>query len=140
MGWYFTNGTTRKEYITELTQGQENSEKRITWIKKCYRGGPGNGILWGVVQVENLNDDGTVNKTETFITCDLMRYDRGCRGWGNKPMSEECHPYYYSCPLSYLDLAPVKCQKWRDKVLEWHKERTEKNNLKKARMKLAVLS
>jgi hypothetical protein len=36
-------------------------------------------------------------------------------------MSEQVHPYYYSCPLAYLDMVPeVKCEEWRALVREYH--------------------
>jgi hypothetical protein len=35
-------------------------------------------------------------------------------------MEETSHPYQYSCPISYLDMAPEKCAEWREKVREYH--------------------
>lgn len=33
------------------------------------------------------------------------------------------HPYYYSCPLSYLDLAPEQSAEWRAGVRAYHARR-----------------
>jgi len=35
-------------------------------------------------------------------------------------MCESMHPYYYSCPLAYLDAVPVACEEWRQLVLQYH--------------------
>ena len=44
-----------------------------------------------------------------------MRCDRGY-GWGSKDMDEGMHPYHYSCPLSFLDPAPVQNKDRHEKV------------------------
>lgn len=36
------------------------------------------------------------------------------------------HPYYYSCPLQYLDLAPVANADWRARVQVYHRYRNQK--------------
>jgi hypothetical protein len=61
-----------------------------------------------------------------FIGCHLLqrsvetRYGRKVVSWGYKSMDESVHPYYYSCPLSYLDEVPAECGEWRDKVRLYH--------------------
>lgn len=42
-------------------------------------------------------------------------------GYGYKDMSEGMHPFYYDCPLDFLEKAPIACQEWRDKVAAFHK-------------------
>jgi len=56
-------------------------------------------------------------RVERFITFDLM--ERTPHGWAYKDMDEMVHPYYYDCPLEYLDMAPVACEEWRAKVREY---------------------
>ncbi|MGH8472386.1 MAG: hypothetical protein ACREVJ_08050 [Gammaproteobacteria bacterium] len=34
------------------------------------------------------------------------------------------HPYYYSCPLGYLKLAPADCAAWREGVRAYHRRFT----------------
>jgi hypothetical protein len=60
-------------------------------------------------------------ESRRYIQCDLLK--GGGNGWGYKSMDESMHPYYYSCPLSYLDLAPEQCAEWRQKVREYHRQR-----------------
>ncbi len=57
--------------------------------------------------------------TERYIGCDLLRCERGY-GWGYKDLCESVHPYYYSCPLAYLEMVPVACETWRERVREYH--------------------
>jgi hypothetical protein len=33
------------------------------------------------------------------------------------------HPYYYSCPLRFLDLAPEQSRAWREGVRAYHAQR-----------------
>ncbi|MCK5431218.1 MAG: hypothetical protein KAJ03_00670, partial [Gammaproteobacteria bacterium] len=42
--------------------------------------------------------------------------------WGYKPLSEAEHPYYYTCPLSYLKLAPPTSPEWREMVRAHHED------------------
>jgi hypothetical protein len=55
------------------------------------------GNLWSVWQ----QPDG-----KRYIHCDVMNYRSDM--WGYQPMSEDCGPFRYSCPLSYLELADRK--------------------------------
>ena len=54
---------------------------------------------------------------ETILGAFLLKEQDG--KWGYRRVSEEDNPPYHSCPLSMLDEAPVKCQKWRDLVRAW---------------------
>jgi hypothetical protein len=54
--------------------------------------------------------------------------------WYHKPMEESMGPYYYSCPLSYLDLAPVASWHWRDGVIQYHARRGSKKAISKLRV------
>ena len=103
MGYDFGLGYEKKDVITHRTQTWTD-QKGITrrCIKHCVRG----NVLWTVWE----HSDG-----EREIGCDLMRKDKGF-GWGSKAMCERNHPFDYSCPVSYLDMVPVACQEWRDKV------------------------
>ena len=50
--------------------------------------------------------------------------------WGYKDMEESMHPYYYSCPLSYLELVPIDQYggnaAWRAGVQQYHALQAEK--------------
>lgn len=72
--------------------------------------------------------------TERWIGCDLLEYSKRDEGWGYKDMDESMHPYYYSCPLSYLDMVPVVgSEEWRQGVREYHQRQRAKRQAKKVR-------
>ena len=51
--------------------------------------------------------------------------------WGYKEISEQAGPYYYKCPLGFLEIAPVVNKNWRDKVYEYHSKRLGNLSLRK---------
>ena len=55
---------------------------------------------------------------------------------GIKDMEETAHPYYYSCPLKYLNMVPIDRfggnAKWREEVIAHHQRRAEKRRQKAA--------
>ena len=99
MGWYydsvFSERSDRKRFIAELTKPEENDIYKRTTVAHCLRG----MVLWSVVQIEQSG------KKTRFIQCDLLAFGGQVSGWGNKPMEESCGPGYFSCPISYLDMA-----------------------------------
>lgn len=119
MGWYYESYS-RSELITQLTEPRPHS----TCIKHCCVG----NVLWTVWKP---NDDKRALGAENWIGCDLMaRAPDGM--WGHKPIGEEsCHPFYYSCPLSYLELAPVANETWRGIVQDYHAQQSAKRQLRR---------
>lgn len=122
MGWLF-GWDTKKDLIKHRVK-RERSKTGTTWtcLAHCYRGNRFSGVLWSV-WARRSNDGDEVR----YIACDLLRCvpqkeDSGCGWWGYKDMEEVAHPYYYSCPISYLDMAPVACPEWREKVREYHQK------------------
>lgn len=146
MGWSVTPGSTRKSIISERirdwdTKKSAHKEKRehyvfSTVLRHCCRGNLWSGILWAIRE-QKLYDTATdkLVKTTRFITCDLLRYDKSCQGWGYKGMDEECGPCYYSCPLSYLEMVPEpdseKDTGWRKIVREYHEVRKKRRETKR---------
>ncbi len=114
MGWLFTKGSTRKELIAELTANSEYNGV----VRRCLRHTAVGNVLWTVWEVSGHPEKGIYR----YIGCDLLACQRGF-GWGYKNMSESMGPFYYSCPLAYLDMVPVANQEWRDKVREYHASR-----------------
>ncbi len=57
-------------------------------------------------------------------------------GWGYKELEESMHPYFYSCPLGYLNLVPIEQYggnaQWRSLVKQYHARSIEKRRAKKA--------
>lgn len=115
MGWYFSRQT-RDQLIRELIQPRESEHARSMVLAHALCG----NVLWSVVQV-NAKRAGAFDPT-TLIRCDLLEGSNG--EWGYKPLDESMHPYYYSCPLDYLEMAPVRCEAWREGVRSYHRRRT----------------
>lgn len=111
MGWLFTHGATRADIIQRCTRTQDNEHGRWTTLAHCTKG----NVLWSVIEYHR-KDAGT---TENFIGCYLLARHAGF-GWGYKDIDESMGPYYYSCPLSYLDMAPETNAGWREQVRAWH--------------------
>lgn len=104
MGWlHFAR--TRKELIADLVA----PEARVQTLRYCVRG----NVLWSVRQY--TTDDGN---THLCIDLDLMAKRDGI--WGYKAMGESCFPFYYTCPLAYLELVPVANEEWRVEVRAYH--------------------
>ena len=78
-------------------------------------------MLWSLVLV-NAKVDGVAGlkagESTYLIRCDLLEGSHN--GWGYKGRDESMHPYYYSCPLEYLEIAPDVSPGWRKRVREHH--------------------
>ena len=134
MGWLFTPGITRRSLIEERTKNwQRTTDDKLlvtaTCLAHCFRGGCFSGVLWSVWERNTFTEDDQLAKsTERWIACDLLQ----CRGgvWGYKDMEESMGPFYFSCPLSYLEIVPVDKYgghaAWREKVKAYHTERRAK--------------
>lgn len=139
MGWLFKAGYSRHEMIEDQTKGWERIKEDGTVINSvclahCYRGGVFSGVLWSVWEQTFLNDGQQVELPQRWIICDLLRYVQG--EWGCKDMEESMHPFFYSCPLKYLDLVPIVQfgghAEWRELVRQYHTRITEKRRARKA--------
>ena len=135
MGWLFTNGITRKQMIEDRTrswqhEGQDGITIRSTCIAHCYRGNAFKGVLWSVWERTFEKDGVSVRPAERWIGCDLLQYHTGA--WGYKDMDESVHPFYYSCPLSYLEKVPVVNDEWREGVRAHHERIREKRRAKQS--------
>ena len=107
MGWLFTPGQTRTELIARLTKTDYFKGQTSTCLRHCARG----NVLWTVWEIILPNSE--IHK---YIGCDLMQCQKGC-GWGYKDMCEADGPYYWSCPVSYLEMVPVRNEDWRQEVM-----------------------
>lgn len=121
MGWYYPYHThTRKDLIAELIKGWDNEKTTARSISHCTRG----NVLWIVWEIESK----PTKTTTRHILCMLMqKYNT----WGYKDMDESMHPYYYSCPLKYLDMVPVASEEWRAGVQHWHEKQKQARRLRK---------
>lgn len=106
MGYDFTQGASKKDVVTEQIQSSENTR---TLAHKVVRE-DGTNVLWAVK--ETTQESGGSMR---WIYCGLM-YNKKGFGWGYKGMDEICGPFYYSCPMKFLDLAPTQSILWRGHV------------------------
>lgn len=147
MGWFGGHWLNRKGVIEELTTGRdeetaEGGTKRRTIVRvlrHCYRGNAFSGVLWSVWE-STVQLDGVQLHHGRWINCDLLQYwtetsNGQVPGWHYRPLGDERQwPYYYSCPLGYLDLVPESVypelvnQEWRILVRLRHEERRKKRN------------
>ena len=106
MGWTFGQQT-RRELIAELTPAERrDANGRIfRTLKHCCRG----NVLYAVH--ESTPAEGPSRK---WIGLYLLQRDGDL--WGYKDMDETMGPYYYHCPLSYLDLADAPANEY---AAEW---------------------
>lgn len=119
MGWYFSRQT-RDQLIHKLIEPQDAENARSEVIAHTLRG----NVLWSVVRITAKRAGVmklAVGDSINVIRCDLLQGSGG--EWGYKPLDESMHPYYYSCPLRYLDMAPVQSPKWREGVRAHHASR-----------------
>ena len=134
MGWLFKVGSTRRELIDERTRssataGPNSMAVATTCLAHCYRGNLYSGVLWSVWERTFTRHGEQAQPTERWITCDLLRYQKDY-GWGYKDLDESVHPFYYSCPLKYLDLVPIDQYggnaEWREGVRAYHARQKER--------------
>jgi hypothetical protein len=143
MGWLFTPGSTLKSQIAERTKGWQHVTPdgmtvNSTSLAHCYRGGAFSGVLWTVWERTFEKNGQQVRPTERWIGCDLLQFSKHDLGWGYKDMEESMGPYFYSCPLKYLDMVPqVASESWREGVRQYHARQLEKRRSRRA-AKLAV--
>lgn len=69
-------------------------------------------VLWQVVE----GNDG-----KNFIAAFLLSYYPDEKEWAYKDVCESMYPREVNCPASYLKLAPVACEKWREEVRRFNK-------------------
>ena len=120
MGWIFSRQT-RDQLIHELIRTHDGAHARIDVLAHTVV----DNVLWSVVRItakQAAIDHLATGDTTCFIRCDLLEGSGG--EWGHKPLEELQH-YYYSCPLNYLDMAPVECPQWRERVRAYHQQHPE---------------
>ena len=120
MGWLFSHKT-RDDLIRDLTATVETERctSKTVSHRLCHEH---YDVLWSVVEI-TVRQEGVIEGVKPgqpmrIIRCDLLERSDG--QWGYKPMEESAHPYYYSCPLEFLDMAPEQCGQWREKVRAYH--------------------
>jgi hypothetical protein len=140
MGWLFTCGSSLRDQIAENTKGWERiTDEGVTvtstCLAHCYRGGRFSGVLWSVWERTFQRNGQSTEPRQRWIGCDLLRYQSNY-GWGYKDMEESMHPYYYSCPMKYLDMVPLDQFRghveWREGVKSYHARAKERRQQRRA--------
>ena len=118
MGWSYTSRAEKMDIVRERTNAwTSDSGAQYTCLRHTLRG----NCLWMLMQ--RIAPDGTVAR---YIDLALLQCENGY-GWGYKGICEQAHPYYYSCPLSYLAETNMgECAEWRDGVRAYHAKRAVK--------------
>ncbi|AMG47858.1 TPA: hypothetical protein ACRMT2_005497 [Pseudomonas aeruginosa] len=120
MGWLFSSRT-RSELIRDLIQPEDRERASVRIIAHTLRG----NVLWSVVEItakaEGVHQDLAPGESLCYIRCDLLQRSGG--QWGYKGMDESMSPYYYTCPLRYLEMAKEISPDWREKVRAYHAQR-----------------
>jgi hypothetical protein len=140
MGWLYNfSMTTRKAIIADRTKGYNSKERSIEdgnenyfvtkCLKHCYKGGPGSGTLWKVMETKVFDvETDFLIKTDLWIGCDLLQWCNRDKCWGYKDLEETMGPHKVNCPLSYLDMVPEPdnefARDWRIDVRAYHEGRT----------------
>lgn len=120
MGWlYMHNIHTRREMIAHRTRAQEwesdGVKCSLTCLAHTFKGAPFAGVLYMVMESRRGE------RVDRFIEVDALKYTAELGGhWGYKDMEESMGPYYYGCPLRYLDMVPCPdsqhARDWRELV------------------------
>lgn len=119
MGWYYTDGATRRDIIDELTKEQVTETTVFRTLRKCFRGNT----------MYALHESGPpAGPLTKWISVYLLQRHKD--SWGYKPLPEDALPYYFDCPLSYLDEADEatteNAKEWRAGVREVAEKRASK--------------
>ena len=121
MGWTYPYGINRADLIRERIAGWSRLGQTVRIVSHCLRG----NCLWKLT--EHVDAGGTV--VDRWIALDLLQGSK--KGWGYKDLDETDAPYYWSCPLSYLERADIygpgadeHARKWRADCREVHAMKT----------------
>jgi hypothetical protein len=103
MGWTHCQNWKSKDQVVEMIMEGRKGPSAMAWEG-------GTWVHWSVATLRDGNE---------IICCYLI--EPSAQGWGYKGMDECMGPYYYSCPLEFLertDGSPYKNEKWRLEVLK----------------------
>jgi len=111
MGWTFSQNATKRSLRAEIVAPEERAcGGYFRTLASAVRG----NTLWC------LHESKRNGEALRFIGC--YRFGRHQGWWGYKAMDETMGPYYYDCPIEYLDAAsPAQnsmAAVWRAQVRE----------------------
>ena len=112
MGWTFLyDAPEKRDVIEDCTRGSD----KLKCVRKAVHGNE----LWTIWHNTETN-------CKYIVLFLLARRDSN---WGYKDMTESMGPFYYQCPLSFLDEVPVANEEWREKVQAFHAQKKDNRKL-----------
>lgn len=139
MGFTSIQGASKADVVKERIEPWQNdkpvSEAGLKSVNAvCLAHAVVGNCLWSVWEHTNtyIQPSPLPDRVEAkrYIALDLLSCDKGY-GWGYKDMCESAHPYYYNCPVKFLDMVPVACEEWRKKVFEYHDAKKTKTSVRR---------
>jgi len=115
MGFDFTRNATKDDIVRLITTRVLDFQYTRQILRHHLTEEQHEMVLWTVEEFAYH----TLLEKKRFIGCYLLQ--PSSYGWGYKMMFESIHPYFYSCPVEYLDMVPVACQEWRERTLAFHR-------------------
>ncbi len=126
MGWSFIQGLGKQEFIDKLIVSEVGDTYKWEVLKHALKG----NTLWTINKRTHLK----TNESISYITCNLIEYDKSDNSYGYKDISEDSHPYYYDCPISFLTLCPPLTSEgsiaWRKEVRKQYNAKVKPSQLK----------
>lgn len=130
---FFAGWNSRKELIAHLLEPRHSENGSVTVAAKPIAHCCVGNNLWSVWEqvkttVKNVTLAPGIEAPKTFtesyrwINVDLMARGGHPADWGYKPVSEDMGPCEVSCPLKYLEMAPLNehhgeyAGPWRERV------------------------
>lgn len=133
MGWTYSQNWTSKEAI--ISHCIDWGDK-FTTLEHSVKG----GRLWVLLQYNEGDKKGDV-----FVALYLLQKDGS--EWGYKDMDDTCGPYYYDCPISFINRTvdsgralKSNTTAWHDQVRAYHaKSRERRKNAASMRAGMKIL-
>lgn len=120
MGWLYYAPSKQALVQDLLANCESESLKRRSLASALVQEGR-QLVLWSVAEITAKDDSirglpaGQILK---LICCDLV--EKSGLSWGVKRLDEAMGPFYYSCPLRFLEIADELSPSWRESVREFH--------------------
>jgi hypothetical protein len=115
MGWIFMP-VSREELILRLIAPRDDGQIFVETLAHEVQ----DEMLWSVERFTARQKTSFLEAGQSRNVIAAYLLDSHRDHWGYKALEEAMHPFYYSCPLLFLDLAPEQCPAWRKGVRKYH--------------------
>jgi hypothetical protein len=115
MGWTYFH-LSREKLISRLTAPRDEGRLVVETLARDVQA----DLLWSVERITARQKTASLEAGQSGNFIALYLLEDYCGDWGYKALEESMHPFYYSCPLAFLDLAPERCPDWRQGVRKYH--------------------